>query len=165
MAKSKAEQADVAARRAALIRLRRAGVQFDDPRILALGYASPNAASKDMIRALKQRRDEQDAEVSVYRQQEGERLDALLEAVWDNAMQGDPRAIEAALKIADRRAKLYGIDAPQRTEVSGPDGGAVPLGSGSLAELNKLISIAGQTGPELEAPADADTDADDDRAP
>lgn len=169
--KSKAEQAQVAERRAQLIRLRRAGVPFDDERILSLGYSSPGAASKDMIRALKQRRDEQAAEVSVYRQQEGERLDALLEAVWDDALQGDLRAVDAALKIADRRAKLYGIDTPVRTEVSGPDGGAVPLGTGSLAELNKLISIAGQTGPELDTrtpgadDAGQDGDGDDDSAP
>ena len=154
MAKSKAEQAEVAARRVQLIRLRRQGISFDDPRVLALGYSSPGHASKDLIRALTQRRDEQAAEISVYRQEENERLDALLEAVWPDALTGDPRAIETALKISDRRAKLNGLDAPVRTELSGPDGGAVPLGSGALDELNKLIGIAGQTGPVNELTAE-----------
>ncbi|MFI0822338.1 hypothetical protein ACH4TX_41800 [Streptomyces sp. NPDC021098] len=156
MTLSKAEQAEVAERRVKLIKLRRQGISFDDERVLALGYSSRGAASKDFVRALAQRRDEQAAEISVYRQEENERLDALLEAVWPDALTGDPRAIETALKISDRRARLNGLDAPVRTELSGPDGGAVPLGSGALDELNKLIGIAGQTGPVNELTAEDD---------
>jgi multidrug efflux pump subunit AcrA (membrane-fusion protein) len=75
----KAKQAEVADRRAQLVKLRLAGVRFDDDRILALGYASRQAASKDMIRALEEHREEEAAAVSAYRQQENERLDAELE--------------------------------------------------------------------------------------
>ncbi|MER6860724.1 hypothetical protein, partial [Streptomyces pilosus] len=78
---------------------------------------------------------------------EGDRLDALLLAHWGAATSGeDPKAADLVLKIMDRRAKLMGLDMPVRAEVSGPDGGAVPLGTGALAELQQLISIAGQTG-------------------
>ena len=149
MAHSKAKLAEVAARRAKLIKLRRACIPFDDPRILALGYSGPGDARKDLVRALQQNRDEEAAEVSVYRQQENERLDALFEAHWPDAIAGDQKAAELVLKFIDRRAKLNGLDMPVRAEISGPDGGAVPLGTGALAELNTLISIAGQTGPEL----------------
>ncbi|WP_331756588.1 hypothetical protein [Streptomyces decoyicus] len=161
MPHSKAEMAEVADRRAKLIRLRRQGIAYDDPRIVALGYSSRSVASKDLVRALEAARDEQSAEVSIYRQQENERLDALLEAAWPRATQPSPvfskdgqvigeeldmRAVDTVLRLMDRRAKLNGLDSPIRTELSGPDGGAVPLGNGSLAELNKLISIAGETG-------------------
>jgi hypothetical protein len=154
----KAKQAEVADRRAQLVKLRLAGVKFDDPRILALGYASRQAASKDMIRALEEHREEEAAAVSAYRQQENERLDTLLEAVWEKATQPSPvfnkerevvgeeidvRAVETVLKLMDRRAKLNGLDSPVRTEVSGPDGGAVPLAGGSLAHLHQLMDIAG----------------------
>lgn len=61
------------------------------------------------------------------------------------------QAVDRLVKIEDarrrngeRRAKLNGLDAPERTEVSGPDGGAVPLGSGTLNELTALIGIAGE---------------------
>lgn len=163
MPPSKAQQAETATRRAQLIKLRRAGVRFEDPRILGLGYASRGAASKDFKRALEERRDEQAAEASVYRQEENERLDALLEAVWPKATQPTPildkegevlgeeidlRAVETVLKLMDRRAKLMGIDMPIRTELSGPDGGAVPFASGSLTELDQLIKAAGQVGPD-----------------
>jgi hypothetical protein len=153
---SKLKQDEVAVRRTALLKLRREGVRYDDPRIEALGYASPNAARRDLTRALKAHRDEEAAEVSVYRQQENERLDALLEAAWPRATKPSPvfdkegnivgeeldmRAVDTVLRLIDRRAKLNGLDAPGRTELSGPGGGAVPLGTGSLAELNALIAL------------------------
>jgi hypothetical protein len=172
---SRAHQADVADRRAKLIRLRRQAVPFDDDRILDLGYSSPGAARKDLIRALIANRDEEAAEVSVYRQQENERLDALLNAAWPQATKPRPvldkdgevighevdmRAVDTVLRLMDRRAKLLGLDAPVRTELSGPDGGAVPLATGTLEELNQLIAIAGQTGPELDTAEDTDGDTD-----
>lgn len=174
MPPSKAKAAETAERRADLIKLRIAGVSFDDPRVRALGYASRGAATKDMIRALELRRDEEAAAASAYRQQENERLDELMAAVWERATTPSPqyskdgihthdeidlRAVDTLLRLMDRRAKLNGLDSPVRTEVSGPDGGAVPLGNGSLLELNKLIGIAGQTGPEGELPATDDEDA------
>ncbi|MDX3232875.1 hypothetical protein [Streptomyces sp. ME19-01-6] len=159
MAHSKAQLAEVAARRAKLIKLRRACIPFDDPRILALGYSGPGDARKDLVRALQQNRDEEAAEVSVYRQQENERLDALFEAHWPDAIAGDQKAAELVLKFIDRRAKLNGLDMPVKTEVSGPDGGAIPL-AGTLDELNSLIATAGQLGPasDFATPAEAEDD-------
>jgi hypothetical protein len=164
MPASKADQAEVAARRIELIKLRRAGAPFDDPRILALGYASRGAASKDLIRALKRRRNQEDAEVSIYRQQENERLDALLEAVWPRATnpvyqpeptEDDPdpepkfdsKAVDTVLKIMERRAKLNGYDMPARVEASGPNGGPLMLTPATAADLHRLIGLAGDPDP------------------
>ncbi|MFB7222457.1 hypothetical protein [Streptomyces sp. NPDC056227] len=160
MPASRAKQAETAGRRAQLIRLRRSGVRFDDPLILALGYSTSGAARKDLIRALEQNRDEEAAEVSVYRQQENERYDVMLRAIWAEVEAGDLRSIETALKISDRRSKLNGWDAPVRTELSGPDGGAVPLGNGSLTELNTLISLAGETGADEQGSQGPERDGD-----
>ncbi|MFJ8677232.1 hypothetical protein [Streptomyces sp. NPDC093589] len=169
MPASKAHRAEVADRRAKLIKLRRQGVCFDDPRILALGYTSRGAASKDLVRALEERRDEQAAEISVYRQEENERLDALLQAAWPRATQAHPvfdregnvvseeidlKAVDTILKLMDRRAKLLGLDAPVRTELSGPDGGAVPIGPVTAAELHRLIGAAGDGNELDELPED-----------
>jgi hypothetical protein len=38
---------------------------------------------------------------------------------------GDPRAIGAAVRLMERRARLFGLDAP--TEFSGPNGGPLQL--------------------------------------
>lgn len=41
---------------------------------------------------------------------EVDRLDALQHAVWDDAMDGDVRAVEAALKVIAQRSRLLGLD-------------------------------------------------------
>jgi len=46
-----------------------------------------------------------------------ERLDALLKYLWPKVQVGSPKAIEVALKITERRAKLSGLDAPEKTQV------------------------------------------------
>ncbi|MGW0948544.1 hypothetical protein ACWD4O_39140 [Streptomyces sp. NPDC002623] len=162
-------------RRRKLARLRRQGVRFDDDRILDLGYASANAARRDMNRALTRNREAEALEVATYRQQENERLDELLEAAWPRATEPQPifdkegivvgkaidmRAVDTVLRLMDRRAKLNGLDMPVRTEISGPDGGAIPFSNGELSELEALIDISGQE--EAEAPAiDPDAHEDD----
>lgn len=44
-------------------------------------------------------------------QMEMDRLDRLQAKVWPAAMMGDPRSVEAVLKVMDRRIKITGIDA------------------------------------------------------
>lgn len=174
MGHPKAELAEVADRRRRLVRLRREGVPYDDPRITALGYNSSRAASKDLVRALEQSRDDQAAEVSIYRQQENERLDELLKAAWPRATEPHPvlnkdgdvvaheidfKAVDTVLKLMDRRAKLNGLDMPVKAELSGPDGGSIPL-AGTLNELVDLIDTAGETTDDEET---ATEEADDSR--
>lgn len=175
MTASRAHQAEVAARRAQLLKLRRQGVRYGDDRILALGYANAGAARKDLIRALEQSRDEERAEASVYRQQENERLDALLEAAWPQATERQPilnkegdvvahaidmRAVDTVLRLMDRRAKLNGLDMPAKAELSGPNGGPMHVGAVGIAELRNLINTAGDPDDE-DDDLDADTDTGD----
>ena len=47
-----------------------------------------------------------------------ERTDALLSAVWPGAMQGDPRAVGAALRVLERMAKATGSDAVEPLRVT-----------------------------------------------
>lgn len=75
MAASRLKQDETRVRRTKLLALRRQGVRYDDDRILSLGYASDDAARRDLSRALEANRDAERAEVSIYRQQENERLD------------------------------------------------------------------------------------------
>ena len=51
------------------------------------------------------------------------RLDAMLAGLWDRATTGDVPSVVAALRIGERRARLLGLDAPERRELTGPDGG------------------------------------------
>jgi hypothetical protein len=47
-----------------------------------------------------------------------ERLRALLAAQWPKAMRGDATAATACLKIMEREAKLLGLDAPLKVDIS-----------------------------------------------
>lgn len=150
---SKLKQDEVTVRRTKLLALRRQGVRYDDERIMELGYSAPADARKDLMRALEAHRDEEAAEISVYRQQENERLDALLEAAWLRATEPSPvfdkegnvvgqeldmRAIDTVLRLMDRRAKLNGYDMPVKSEVSGAGGGPLAV---STADPDKLAAL------------------------
>jgi MFS superfamily sulfate permease-like transporter len=55
------------------------------------------------------------AENAEYRRQEAIRLeemriDDLQAGIWDRALSGEPRAVEVALKVLERRARLNGLD-------------------------------------------------------
>jgi len=55
----------------------------------------------------------------LMRTQEGIRLDRLQRANWPAALGGDTQAGRLVLKIMERRARLFGLDAPAKVEVSG----------------------------------------------
>ena len=66
-----------------------------------------------------------------------DRLDKMLSCLWGAVLDGDPRAVEKALKVMERRAKMLGIDAPtvvhQTIEAPGID--AARLSDDALREL------------------------------
>ena len=50
---------------------------------------------------------------------ENERIDNLQVSLWDEAIKGNERKVDRILKILDRRAKYWGLDAPVKNELSG----------------------------------------------
>lgn len=96
--------------------MRLAGIEYDTI-ASRLGYASRGAACTDINRALEANVAEQNRNADVLRQEELQRLDRLQAGVWQAAAGGDPRSVDTALRIIDRRCKLLGLDAPQRHEV------------------------------------------------
>jgi hypothetical protein len=59
------------------------------------------------------------------RELEARRCDRYTLALEPAIAEGDPRAVLAAVRLMERRAKLFGLDAP--TTVTGPEGGAVTV--------------------------------------
>ena len=68
------------------------------------------------------------------------RLDRLLLGVWNAAISGDPQSIDRTLKIMERRSKLLGLDAPERKEISGVDGGPIEFEHYTDEQLIAMIS-------------------------
>ena len=107
------------------LELRRAGLTY--PMIAKeMGYAAESSAFRAVKRALERTlREPADA----IRQHENDRLDQWLLRLMPAIERGEPRSIEVALKISERRAKLMGLDMPVRQEV------AVEVTDGSVIEL------------------------------
>ncbi|GGN39554.1 hypothetical protein FHR83_006693 [Actinoplanes campanulatus] len=139
MPASRAKRADTAQRRRQAIDMRMAGASYQ--RIAdQLGYTSRGAACQDITRALEQAVAEQIISAEAYREEELQRLDALLAEAWAvlkrehltvshgkvvyDDTTGQPilddgptlAAIDRILKIQERRSKYLGLDAPTRVE-------------------------------------------------
>ncbi len=77
-----------------------------------------------------------------------ERLERLFFGVYRAAVRnGDYQAVDRAVHVIERSSRLLlGLDRPVRTEVSGPDGGAVQVDTVGLDELERLINLADGAG-------------------
>lgn len=85
------------------------------------GYATRSGAYKAFWKAVDGR--EADA-VDEHRMLELQRLDALQVGLWDRAVGGDIKAVNAVLRISEQRSRLLGLDKPE----------AAPVGSGSVVD-------------------------------
>jgi hypothetical protein len=112
------------------LELRKAGATFQ---MIAdqLGYRSPSGAHKAVVSALRATLREPAEEL---RELELTRLDAMLLSLWRRVQAGEERAIDRALRIMERRARLLGLDAPTRGELSGPDAKPLALDLAGLTD-------------------------------
>ena len=70
---------------------------------------------------------EQVQDVSEWVELESRRLERMLNAIWNDAIDGKSSAIDRALRIMERRAKLLGLDAPSKQQISGADGSSLTV--------------------------------------
>ena len=56
-----------------------------------------------------------------------ERIEALIDAIWDKAAKGDTWSVDRVVKLLERKASMLGLDAPKKTEVTGKDGGPMQM--------------------------------------
>lgn len=113
------QQVEAVMRQKQALDLRIAGLPYQD---IAdrLGYAARGAAHKAVMSALTHTLQEP---ADNLRQIEVARLDKMLLALWPKVLKADVAAIDRALRIAERRARLLGLDAPTRQELTGAEGG------------------------------------------
>lgn len=128
------------ARRAQMLELRKAGMTYD--RIgEALGI-SKQAAHKTVTKALREITAKATETAGEIRELELLRLDAMLAGLWAQAARGNFGAIDRALKIAERRAKITGIDAPTKVAPTNKDGDDLePAASGLFIVPAEAASV------------------------
>lgn len=107
---------DRAERKRNALELRLAGASYRD--IAQALEVSPATALQDCKEALADIPAQQADEMRTV---ELSRLDRLQRAVWPRAVKGDLQAVDRAIKIIDRRAKLFGLDAPQQVQITAND--------------------------------------------
>ncbi|MGW3056678.1 hypothetical protein ACWC98_12230 [Streptomyces goshikiensis] len=97
-------------------------------------------ACKDVSKALSERGTALDESTDELRKLMEERLERLFFGVYRAAIRtGDLQAVERAVRIIERSSHLLGLNRPVRTEVSGPDGGAVQLAPAGRRSLGLSV--------------------------
>lgn len=94
------------AKRLRALELRRAGATFDQI-AEQVGYASRGKAHDAVMAALADVIREPAEKTLAL---ELDRLDALTVALWPKVRRGDEKAVQAVLRVMERRAKLLGLD-------------------------------------------------------
>ena len=155
MSNEKQPEPEVLERENKILELRRAGTTWA---VIAerVGYASPSGAYQAYQR-IAQRFIR--PKLEELRDTELDRLDRLQLGVWGKAITGDLRAIDAVLRIIDRRARLLGLEAPKelnvKAEVTNYDANSID------SEVARLIQILDSSAPReldaAESPTGTDT--------
>ena len=112
---------DAKVRAARALELRMEGMKFDDI-AEELGYAGRQGAYDAVSRELKALTREPAEEVLRL---DLERLDKMWGVHYLNAQAGDAVALSSCMRIMERRARLLGLDAPSKNEVTGKDGSPI----------------------------------------
>lgn len=103
----------IAERQREAVALRRAGLEYDAI-AKRLGYASKAGAFAAVRSALRRHESE---EVRELRTLTALQLDDMHAALWPRAIAGDLRAVDGVLAIMERRARLFGLDAPTKNDL------------------------------------------------
>jgi transcriptional regulator len=119
------------------LELRKAGATYEAI-AQQLGYSNRNSAHRAVQTLLRRRTTENVDELRVL---ENERLDDLLRAVYDVALAGGDKAIDKVLRIMERRARMWGLDAPTQTHVTGDKEIIVRFADSDLAEADGAASV------------------------
>jgi hypothetical protein len=81
-----------------------------------------------------------------------ERLDSMQMGLWPQRK--NPRVVDTLLRIAERRARLLGLDAPVRTALTDADGGPVVFALKSILDEGPILQAATPCLPARESNAD-----------
>lgn len=113
-------QQEILERRREVARLRLSGVR-DQREVAARLDVSVGTINGDFKAINEQWAQETTMDVDAEKQIDLARIDALIVALWDKARDGDERAIAQVLNLMQHRAKLLGLNAPEKRELSGDE--------------------------------------------
>ena len=118
---------ETAERRAYVLQLRKGGATYDAIAQAAIDKFGverlPNGYDcryvwKDVKRELDRLRADIADSAEAIIELEVQRLDAMLTTLWPQVAKGHLGAVDRVLRVMDRRAKLLGLDAPTKADVT-----------------------------------------------
>lgn len=121
------------------VALRKQGFSFRQ--IASRMGMSVDGVHSAVVRSLRKLNEQTRLETAELRALEGEKLDTLQAAIWKRAIEGDLPAFDRVLKLMERRAALYGLDAPKAVTLSSGD--PTPAGahvSSIAAQLDRMAA-------------------------
>ena len=102
--------------------------------------------SRDVEAIVERWQKEQVQLVGEQRQVDLQRLDLVLNAIWERVLHGDLSAIDRYMKVAEHRARLLGLYAPQKTAFTDPEGVEA---TDPLAPVRELFATLTRMGENL----------------
>jgi hypothetical protein len=144
---SKSPDPEVIQREAQVVKLRAEGMTWDAI-AEAVGYTHGATAQQAYVRANNRILVD---DVKELRRLGQDRLDTALQAIWPDVLAGDIPAVNALIRLEERRAKLYGLDMPTRiqAEVVNYDGNSI------RSELARLLALDSGSVPAQEMDQDS----------
>ena len=146
-----------AARRLEVLELRKMGLTI--VKIAAQVGVSDAQVVRDLKAALAHLSEKELESAAEMRVLETRRLDAMLESLMPIALAGGAPAIDRVLTIMQRRAKLWGLDAPTKIAPTDPTGEAEYSGIGE--ELQRRLARIADAGGAAGVPEEHDGDGTD----
>lgn len=130
-------------RRASVVQLRVAGWNIRD--IAAHLDVSVGTVHGDLSEVLVRTREQANDNVKVERELSIQRLELAIKKIWPAVEAGNLDAVDRLTRLEARLAKLQGLDAPTKQELSGPDGAPIEVTARSnlerkLEELGKRLA-------------------------
>lgn len=147
-AKDDAAEAMRAERREKCVRLRGAGYHWREV-AQELGYCTHVEAMRDFKRAILERPHKA---VDEYRAEADAVLADIIATYHKLAVQGDEKAAQVVIKAIATNARIQGFDAPQKTELTGKDGGPMQVENAADDILSRLARIATGAGATADNP-------------
>lgn len=103
--------------RAEVLNLYKSGMSYTD---IATKLGQNKSMIAKWIQAeLLELRDQTELDAQAIRDVELQRLDRMMQGLWPSATKGKVASVLGVCKLMERRAKLLGLDAPTKTELTG----------------------------------------------
>jgi hypothetical protein len=136
------------------LQLRLAGLTFEEISD-TMGLGNRGAAYALVRDSLEETRREIREDADRYVAEEVTRIERLIRAIWTKAI-GNPgtgtdpdlKAIDRMEKLMARKAKLLGLDAPVRAELSGPGGAPIEVSDATDRLVDRLVAIRNARDPK-----------------